>query len=384
MADQDSTAAHTGQKAIDGFTVPDRVYTCAAEGTGAGLCDLAFSPAVASVDFPHWLEHPVRQLYTDIRDSRSHHALLIHGPAGSGKRLLAESLIALLMCQSPTVTPRNMPVACGQCGDCCQLASANHIDLRVLGRSDNSEIIKIDDMRDFLTWLMITSRAPGSYRAGVIDSADELNASSANALLKTLEEPAAASVIVLISDNPRALPATIKSRCLLVPVSAVPLDATLKWLADRGVDQPASRLRQSHNAPFHALATRDREHLQRTQQMLQCFASIVTQKAGIAVCVERLKDYSVRECLQAFSEFISDILRVRAEAEASCLYPDEIPRWQSLAQQLSQQQWFALYRDLHKLMVIDNPSIKVQPVLETVFAAIWQTRELSSSLTVSD
>ena len=97
-----------------------------------------------------------------------------------------------------------------------------------------------------------------------------------------------------------------------------------------------------------------------------------------------MKDYSVRECLQAFSEFISDILRVRAEAEASCLYPDEIPRWQSLAQQLSQQQWFALYRDLHKLMVIDNPSIKVQPVLETVFAAIWQTRELSSSLTVSD
>ncbi len=392
MADSETKDPGNWNVVLDGFRVPDRVATsspatsgaatAASSDVGHGLCELAFKTAATAVDFPHWLEPPVRQLHADVMQSQSHHAMLIHGPAGSGKRLLAETLIALRMCRSPMTTSRDVPVACGECNDCRQLASGNHIDLRVLKRSEKSDIIKIDDMREFLAWLMITSRAADCYRVGVIDCADELNASSANALLKTLEEPAASSVIVLISDNLRTLPATLKSRCLLVPVNAVPSERTIQWLSDRGVDQPGPLLRQSHNAPLHVLAVLDDGQGEHKQRMLQCFAGIVTRQAGIAVCVERLKDYSAKDCLLAFSEFTSDILRVRLNAQASCLYPQEISRWQTLAEHLSQPQWFALYRDLQHLMSTDIPGIKVQPVLETIFAAIWQTGEVSSSLTL--
>lgn len=375
MASVEPTNPENPEIVLDGFSVPRRVCGAGENETAAGIGELSFHPAASEINFPHWLEPPLKRLYMDISRSRSHHALLIHGSAGSGKRLLAEALIALLMCVSPKATARETPLACGQCDNCRQLASGNHIDLRVLGRSEKSDIIKIDDMRDFLAWLMITSRAPDCYRVGVIDSADELNASSANALLKTLEEPAAACVIVLISNSPRALPATLTSRCSLVPVKAIPTSATLEWLSSMGVEQAESRLRQSHGAPLLALSELQSGRQQKTQLMLQCFTGIVSKQAGIAVCVERLKDHAASDCLQFFSTFIADILRVQLNAEASCLYPEEISRWHALAAHLERPQWFALYDNLQQLMAIDVPGIKVQPVLETVFAAIWQTGE---------
>lgn len=336
------------------------------------LHKLAFHDAAKDINFPHWLLAPVQQIKRRIDSNTLQHALLIHGPPGSGKRLLIEVLSALLLCEQPASLSNGMPIACGSCGNCEQLKTGNHIDFRLLQSTEKSRVIKVDDTRGFIDWLMLTSRSPDLYRVGVIDSADHLNRASANALLKTLEEPAAASIILLLCNWPRALPATVTSRCQLVSVAATPADLTHEWLRSNGLENPAALLRRAQGAPLHAIKINEADNRQLSEQLIQCFHQIVAREAGIAIWVERLREQSVEECLQAFVGFTVDIMRVIQNAEKYCVYQDEIERWKVLSTQLQTEDWFSLHKDLQLLLASDSASFKIQPVLETVFAAIWQ------------
>jgi len=341
---------------------------------------MAFHDSAKDVNFPHWLQTPAQQVKQRIDSNTLQHALLIHGPPGSGKRLLIEVLSALLLCEHSVTLSNGMPIACGQCSNCKQLKTGNHPDFALLQSKEKSRIIKVDDSRDFIDWLMLTSRNPNGYRVGVVDSADHLNRASANALLKTLEEPAKASIILLMCNWPRALPATVTSRCQLLPVVASPGDLTHDWLRSNGIEHPAALLRRAQGAPLHAIKLNELENRQRTEQLVQCFHQIVAREAGITIWVERLREQSVQDCLQAFIGFTIDIMRVIQNAEKYCVFQHEIDRWKLLSTQLKTEDWFSLYKDLQHLLASDSASFKIQPVLETVFAAIWQAGSRRSEM----
>ena len=91
----------------------------------------------------------------------------------------------------------------------------------------------------------------------MIAPAERMNANAANALLKTLEEPPAATYLMLVTAAPGRLPATIVSRCRKLPVATRPPEAVLPWLAARGLADPALALAQAGGAPFAALAFAD-------------------------------------------------------------------------------------------------------------------------------
>ncbi len=170
------------------------------------------------------------------------HALLFNGPARTGRTLLALELGALLNCEAPELDGR----PCDDCRACRLIAERNHPDVLHLEPGDsfcrgggghqphpNSRDIRICQVRGLIESV---SRYPfeGRFRVIIIEPADRMGLEAANTLLKTLEEPPPATVLILITAAPEALLDTIRSRCRTLAVSLVPDDAIADGLRSRG------------------------------------------------------------------------------------------------------------------------------------------------------
>jgi DNA polymerase-3 subunit delta' len=189
------------------------------------------------------------------------HALLVHGPRGVGKHALALGFAQALLCEAPL--PDGL--ACGECPGCRYAIAGQHPDLMRLellmidpddGTLVEVDTIAIDRVRALTDFVQLTSHRQRA-KVAVIAPAERMNAAAANALLKTLEEPPPGTYLILVSDRPGRVPATILSRCrkLAAPLPA-PADARA-WLATQGVAVPDVALAQAAGAPFLALAYAD-------------------------------------------------------------------------------------------------------------------------------
>jgi DNA polymerase-3 subunit delta' len=142
------------------------------------------------------------------------------------------------------------------------LAAGSHPDLVRVGlelRDDGKprSEITVDQVRALSQRLAMSSQF-GGWQLALVDPADRFNASAANALLKTLEEPASSTVIVLVADEPARLPATIRSRCQRIEVRAPPPAQATAWLLSQGFAAPDAEaaLRASLGNPGRAVEWR--------------------------------------------------------------------------------------------------------------------------------
>lgn len=194
-----------------------------------------------------WHDQIWQSLLACCNEKRMPHALLFSGSAGLGKYEFALRLAHFLLCNNSTTE------ACNTCVSCKLLEHNSHPDLWLLGSEE--EMIKVDQIREFTQDLTHTPHQ-GKMMIGIINHAHLLNIAAANALLKTLEEPAAHVVIILLSDHPSFLPATIRSRCQNISFSP-PVRAIAKsWLMEN-LAAPADAdllLNLAENAPLKALS----------------------------------------------------------------------------------------------------------------------------------
>jgi len=198
------------------------------------------------------------------RRPRMPHALLVSGRPGIGKVDFARSLAQSLLCESPIDR-----LACGQCPSCHWFGQSNHPDYReiVPEAAEESEaeapdadagkdakkslVIKIDQVRAIRDFVALTTHRAG-HRAIVLHPAESLQPAAANALLKTLEEPPPATVIVLVADRPARLLPTIRSRCEALALRAPARAEALAWLAASGAQDAESALALAGGAPLLA------------------------------------------------------------------------------------------------------------------------------------
>jgi len=200
--------------------------------------------------------------------ARLPHALLIHGAQGVGKLALAERFAQLLLCEGAGQGTE----PCGSCSACRWFLGANHPDVRyvepeALGRTaaqaDEDEPapakaakpsteIKIEQVRALADFVNVGSHR-GGRRVAIVHPAEDMNPSSANALLKSLEEPPAGAFFLLVSHRPARLLPTIRSRCVAIPVAPPEPRAAQAWLAAQGVKDPARWLAFAGGAPRRAL-----------------------------------------------------------------------------------------------------------------------------------
>jgi len=203
------------------------------------------------------------------------HALLLQGPSGVGKRWFARALAAFLVCE------RRSGYACGSCRSCVQMAVGAHPNALLLGTDGllglaltpngqhsqglihwqpdaerKRRDISIEAARMLIERLGVSSHY-GHQRVAIVDRADALNTASVNALLKTIEEPPSGTQLVLVSERPQALPATLRSRCQRIRFSVPDSGIAQQWLSQQLGRDDADALQHAHGAPLAALALAD-------------------------------------------------------------------------------------------------------------------------------
>ena len=181
---------------------------------------------VLSADTLPWLQSAQRRLRDALAAERLPHSLLLLSNPGLGAEQMANWISALALCDSPVSPP------CGACASCQLLRSDSHPDLHVVRIEEDAQQIKVDQVRALIESLALKSYR-GGYKVGVIEGAESLNANGANAFLKTLEEPTANTVLILIARPSHRLPATIASRCLHLTLKPPSTDSAIAWLEAR-------------------------------------------------------------------------------------------------------------------------------------------------------
>ncbi len=247
---------------------------------------------------------------------------MITGDPGIGKSDLAYELAAALLCERGA----GLTAACGQCPACHWFAQNNHPDFRFLtpiqdeakGKSEPAFEIKIAQIREIAEFV-----ATGAHRAGkrivLLDPADALNTISANALLKTLEEPTTDLHFLLVSSHDQRLPATLRSRCLRYAMTSPARALKVQWLASQSAlpakqPLPAKQLEAALSAaggsPRAALAMLDPARRAGFDAALVLIAGL--PEADLLQTADRMASIDARLWLELLRRWTVDIARVLA------------------------------------------------------------------------
>lgn len=238
---------------------------------------------------PPWHQEAWDRLRARRERNAMPHALLLAGPAGLGKRAFLDRLVRGLLCQQPVDGD-----ACGQCRTCKLLDAGTHPDriditfeLNTSGKP-RKEIV-VGQMRNLSSRLAMASQL-GGWQVASIDPADAMNAAAANALLKTLEEPSSASLIVLVADAPWRLTATIRSRCQRIDFRVPPAAQALPWLEHAGVADAGAALEAAGGNPGLAQAWAGQGMLDERRQVQSELAALAQGRGDVYTVMKRWLD----------------------------------------------------------------------------------------------
>ena len=264
------------------------------------------------------------------------HAWLLSGPSGLGQYNLALALVRAWLCDQPTADG-----ACGMCGSCHAIDVHAHADLCVLmpetvmielgwplsekaqaevddKKRKASKEIRVDAMRDAVEFSQRTS-ARGRGKAVLVFPAERMNNITANALLKTLEEPPGDVKFVLATDAAHQLLPTIRSRCLGHTLAWPDEAASLAWMSTQGVPpaQAAVILRAAGGRPADALLF--------AQSGLDAQTWSKLPKALARGDVSVLKDWSPTQAVDALHKICHDVLALKTGAKPRFFEVTDLP-----------------------------------------------------------
>jgi DNA polymerase-3 subunit delta' len=205
-------------------------------------------------------------------------SLLFTGPEGVGKRLVAQAVAAALNCLSPRGHD-----ACGVCAACRRIAKGTHPDVLVIEPPD-AGATKIEFVRPAIA---ATAYKPfeGRRRVVIVDEADRLTDDAESALLKSLEEPPAASVFILVTSRPETLLATIRSRCSQLRFGRLAAADVARILSERhgyDTDEAHAIAAVADGSPGRALDAASRAHREARSAALAALRTVAAASSAKA------------------------------------------------------------------------------------------------------
>lgn len=267
---------------------------------------------VLPLEYLPWQVAARERLAGALAGGRMPHALLLHGADGLGKERFATAVAAALLCGRPG--PQLSP--CGHCADCALSRAGSHPDLHWLRRPEDRKSIGVDAVRDACEQLGMTSLR-GGYRVAVVVSADRMTTSAQNAFLKTLEEPAPRTLLILVTARPSRLAATLRSRCQRIEIARPPEAEGLSWLRGEFGSEPSpGLLALAGGAPLKALELAP-HHAALEAQMSNLFAELLSGRTEVTRAAAAMIGDGLGARLDWIECWLSALLRSRLSQDAT-------------------------------------------------------------------
>ena len=308
-----------------------------------------------------WLTDARELIRRLLQDGRLPHAFLILSKEGLGATQLADWIAAAVLCDTPAQQP------CGHCPSCKLLQSDSHPDLYRVDREDDAQQVKIDQVRALIDALAYTSYR-GGYKVGILNSAETLNASSANAFLKTLEEPPANTLLLMIATPNHRLPATIASRCQRLVLNTPTSETAMAWLGRHGVLEPGREvvLRLSHGAPLRALDMDPVAAAALSQDMAQSVAQLDARQVDVSLVAERWLRNDFPRRLVWLENWITDRIRAAGTQRIAGIKTVDAVVLPGSLLKAKIRSLFDLLDDTRELKRLTGTSINLQLAVENV------------------
>lgn len=300
------------------------------------------------------------------------HALLLTGRRGIGKLRFAQQLVELLLCESSQQQP------CGSCKGCRLIRAETHPDFRIVSPPEDKKVISVDQIRDLSSYLSLTAQY-GGYQVVIITPADAMNVNAANSLLKTLEEPPANTLLMLLSDRPASLTATIRSRCQVIDFERPTEKVALEWLKNQQPELDGEMcktvLALADGAPLRAIEMAETEAVSARIEMLEGLERLTTGRADPIEIAKKWLKLGMKESLYWVYGWLVDMVRMKVATQPPFIAnPDIASRLNRLAavSELSE-----LYKRLDQvseaLRLADNPALNAELMMEGVLLG-WTPR----------
>lgn len=312
-----------------------------------------------------WQNQQWRVLHDAHQQGRLAHGLLFTGPRGLGKKHFAQTFATALLCESPSTAG----LACGACRSCQLIAAGTHPDLVYIEPAEDKKNIGVDQIRELVQFMTLKSQY-ARHKVIIIEPAEMMNVNAANSLLKTLEEPSADSVLMLVTSRPAQLPATIRSRCQAIHFGRASIEEAEGWMRQQPALQadPKLWLELADGAPLRALELAEQGGDNQRKQWLADLTQLAARKADPVATAAQWLNMDPKNSLYWTHRWLTDMARYKAIAEPPHIAnPDVVKQLSALAESLTVAQIYRLLdrvgAGLRQLDANNNPQLVLEDSL---------------------
>ena len=292
------------------------------------------------------------------------HGLLFYGKRGCAKHEFAQRFVAWVLCLH-----KQPDAACGDCASCQWLKSDTHPNyVHISTDEDNKKQnakIKIEKIRDLLTFVQQTGEG---WRVVVIEPAEALNMASANALLKTLEEPGERVLLILLADHYLKLPATIRSRLQHFALDRLSLDEAKDFVRSQQLQlsdkQISLLLNLANNMPLTAIEIAQSAWVEQRSVFLNDWFKLVSEKNMPLHYVNKWsKNLPFSDLMIMFEYLLGDIVAFKLNQELK----NTDLNFQDLAACYPLEILFEIYSELQNYKLLISQNVQSALVLDQLF-----------------
>ncbi len=337
-------------------------------------------------------EKNIAHLTKAIASGKLSHAYIINGPEGSGKKTLAMYMAAALLCSDPKVsqTEAGRGVApCGMCSSCIKAFSGNHPDIiRTVHEKPN--VLTVGELREQVINDVAIGPYYGPYKVYIIEDAHLMNENGQNAILKTIEEPPAYAIFLLLTDNADILMDTIRSRTVRLEMDMLERDVIKGRLTEKGVpeDEAAEIAAFVKGNLGRALELAEGRKLKSLlDETCEFLRNILTADAlEIFQISESLGKQDYKEALEAVRSWFRDVLVVKSLTEQAepvgkeeLYFPGEMRILKEQATAFSFEGLGNVFTDIDTAGDNFKGAVKPEAVFENLFLRIRRNGKSSRS-----
>lgn len=312
-----------------------------------------------------WHDNTWGQFATAYAQKRLPHAILLTGAHGVGKHVFAKRLIKALLCLNPK--PETLE-ACGECQGCKTYesdANPDYMDIQLLEDKQQIGVDQIRKLSEFLTY----SRSFEAYRVVLIHPVERMNQNAANSLLKSLEEPAENTVIILTATFLSKVMPTIKSRSQLLTLAMPDRRLAIDWIKKENPDLQniEELLEMSHGSPLLATQTPD-DAIEKRNELAKDILNIVEKNKSVTEIAKKWEKYDVESMLDWQIIWLQNFLKKTNASNSNLLaLISSSKTLQKLEREILKEQLWDLYQQLiqkkQTLHTSVNPLINIENML---------------------